>query len=916
MFTTGAGNENGVLNFGDGTSVTGSNNADATYDNWSCNAAGLDSICAIKHIYTKAGTYTATLTSNGNSTVGTATISVGGTSSVGSLTASNPNPIAYSIVSGASTGVTVGSFTLQPSGENVSLQRIGLDLPAQAALPSDITNAYIYQGSTLVGTAVFTSSTIGTCPPSFTGILSGGCYFATTTISSTLVQNAQTNFIIKADIAPIGVGQAGTSGDEVIIGLSDAQGTGVTSGATIHSGSAPTQIGVRIFKSYPTVTLVPLNATNVDFSVGKQPALLRFSVTASQSGPIGLAYLTPTIVANGITFSSVTTYAYTDPNYSQPVSSTVSANGNLGTVNPSSGLTGSFSIPISNGSVPLEIPAGSTYYFQIVGTTASTQGNVSVTATLPGDMAFVPIGSYNGNVGRFGSNANFVWSPNDLKITLFSDNDWTNGFGISGLPLNGISQTRTGAGAGTQTCPAGTSGTYPNCNATVQNPILTFNAVPTSVTSGASAALDWTASYTGLCTVTNVLTGASLDLSHANDNAAINGYSSVSTGPLSQTTTFELKCAPLTGATSGNAVKDLTVSVTPTPSPNVTYTGISGNTVTGTYANLPANAQIVVVNQTSGQAVSGISMSATGSGTISLGNIPSGAFYLRAQDATTGSYLAQSVVFYSSGPSTPNSCPVYQQQLCPAGQILQIGTVTYDANGCQIPHNSCVPANPVPFPTATVPIITSFFATPSSIIAGHSALLTWSASNATSYSVNGTSVGTANSLTVSPTQSTIYVLTASGAQGTSAQQTAVTVTSALPPWGQFFVGQSSAASVTLTINGSGSPAYVTIGSPITASVSPNGVTSCSLPPFGAIGPTTSTYQFPVVSSPPSSTTYTVTCTTAAGTTVSSSVVVYFLPAQDLNIPFNTPTGSAADKNAQVASVLTALELIFRLSWRR
>jgi hypothetical protein len=705
---------NTTIVFGDGTAAGPSADADAQFDNWSCDAAGPSTMCFIKHQYTSAGTYTAKLLGtpigglnnvciagvNCNNffqqTLGTQTITVTSASANtnSSLIATNPNPIQYSITSSGTTGVTVGSFTLQPSGENVNLQQIGLDLPAQQASPSDITRAYVYQGSSLLGTVIFTGSATSNCPPAFTGIQSGGCYFATTTVSSTLSQNTQANFTIKADIAPIGVGQPGTSGDQIVVGLSDAEGSGANSGATIHSGSAPAQVGVRIFKSYPVVTLVPLNSTNVDFSIGKQPALLRFSVTASPNGPIGLAYLTPRIVANGITFSSVTTYAYTDPSYSQPVAGTASSGGNLGTVNPSSGLTGSFSIPISNGSVPLEIPAGQTYYFQIVGNTASTQGNVSVITTLPGDTAYVPVGSYNGNVARFGSNANFVWSPNDLNTSQFADNDWTNGLGIPGLPLNGISQTRTGSG--TQNCPAGTSGTYPNCSATIPNPFLTFSAVPANVPSGASASLDWTASYTGLCTITNTSTGVALDLTHANDNTFAAGYSSVSTGALSQTTIFELRCALLTGATSGYAVKDVTVSVTPIPFPSatVTYTGISGGTVTGTYANIPATSTIIVINQTSGQPVSGIGLLAAGNGTLSLANIPSGAFYLKAV-SSSGAYLAQSVVFYSSGPSpVPFACPVYQQLLCPSGQSLQIGAVTYDTNGCQIPHNSCVPTAP------------------------------------------------------------------------------------------------------------------------------------------------------------------------------------------------------------------------------
>ena len=96
--------------------------------------------------------------------------------------------------------------------------------------------------------------------------------------------------------------------------------------------------------------------------------------------------------------------------------------------------------------------------------------------------------------------------------------------------------------------------------ASVPNPVLSFVVSPAAIPQGSATTLSWTAAYTGLCTITNLSTGAILDLSRSNDNRT-SAYSNVSTGPLSQTTVFELRCAPLMGATGGYAVKDVTVAV-------------------------------------------------------------------------------------------------------------------------------------------------------------------------------------------------------------------------------------------------------------------------------------------------------------------------------------------------------------------
>ncbi|MEO8034538.1 MAG: hypothetical protein ABI837_08895 [Acidobacteriota bacterium] len=82
----------------------------------------------------------------------------------------------------------------------------------------------------------------------------------------------------------------------------------------------------------------------------------------------------------------------------------------------------------------------------------------------------------------------------------------------------------------------------------------------------------------------------------------------------------------------------------------------------------------------------------------------------------------------------------------------------------------------------TVPQINTFSASPASIVAGQSATLSWTTSNATSVSIDG-GVGTqpaSGSITVTPNASTVYTLTATGAGGTATTQATITV-NPVPP---------------------------------------------------------------------------------------------------------------------------------------
>ncbi len=163
--------------------------------------------------------------STGNS--GTQTVAVGGGTLVASTDASSPS---YAIVSGGTTGVTVGAMKFRASSEDMTLTDLGLT--GSSGISSDVSSARIYQGATQVGTVTFTSA----------GLI------ATSTLSTavSLPKDTDVTLTIKADFANI-TGQSGgvsNAGDLVTIVFSSARATGNNSGNTIYATGSTAVAGV------------------------------------------------------------------------------------------------------------------------------------------------------------------------------------------------------------------------------------------------------------------------------------------------------------------------------------------------------------------------------------------------------------------------------------------------------------------------------------------------------------------------------------------------------------------------------------------------------------------------------------------------------------------------------------------------
>ncbi len=385
-----------------------------------------------------AGTWSATGVTSGTSISvsaaggvysGLMTVSTG--SFAVSVDASSPS---YTTVAAGSSGVTGTVVKFRASNEEVSLTKVGLSLTASdgSAAYNDIIQANIYDGATLVGTAYFT----------------GNNETATSTLNSpiTLPKDTDKLLTVKVNLAGIGSAQSGTAGKLLAINPLNAEGNGLSSGTTLRVGASGSSAGFRAFKSYPTVALGSgLSSTGANGNTG----LIRFTVTANSAGPIGLSHLEFSLSTSSVSVVDTNLYVYTDSSYSSPISGQGSA-GLIGSgdVDPNgSGIV--VHAPSSN---PIAIPAGSTYYFELRGTATPGSGatNWSVNTTLKGDSAYptnLTSGYYTATSSALSSSAagnhNFVWSGNSTTTSAFIDVDWANGYGVPGLPSNGLTQSRS-----------------------------------------------------------------------------------------------------------------------------------------------------------------------------------------------------------------------------------------------------------------------------------------------------------------------------------------------------------------------------------------------------------------------------------------------------------------------------------------
>lgn len=406
----------------------------------SCNVSSSASGTFYFYADTTADNYTFTGVTSGNSITETITTSSSGTMTVTTsslaVTFDSSSP-SYSLAAGGTTGVTAGVIKLRATNEAVNLNKLGLKLTNSASSSSaDLTMVKIYAGSNIMttsGAAISAGTLIGTA--TFTG----GNTVATSTFAQTvqLPKDDDATLVIKADIADIGTSQPGVEGHLVAIDPNSAEGTGSASGVTVSVGATAGVAGVRIYNTVPTIALDTVSSTGVSDGV-----LMKFKITADAKGSLGLFKLKFTVATTSMTLSSFRVDAYTDAAYATLVS---------GTFGSATGQFGSTTSTIPSGTIVfnsvtngLQVPAGATYYLKLSASPAAVVSGSSAAVTLQGDSSHAALeGFMASTTGSVIGSSAFVWSPNATTTTGLSGNDWTNGYGVTGLPASGLIQTRS-----------------------------------------------------------------------------------------------------------------------------------------------------------------------------------------------------------------------------------------------------------------------------------------------------------------------------------------------------------------------------------------------------------------------------------------------------------------------------------------
>jgi len=311
-------------------------------------------------------------------------------------------------------------------------------------------------------------------------------------------------------------------------------------------------------------------------------------------------------------------------------------------------------------------------------------------------------------------------------------------------------------------------------------PTATFSAAPTSISAGQSSTLTWTSSNATTVSIDNGV-----------GSQPLNG--SIGVSPAS-TTTYTLTA---TGA-GGTTTKTATVTVVQ-PAPTITFSATPNNIAPGQSSTLVWNTtnatSVNIDNGVGSKPVSGsatvtpaatttYTLTAVGPGgtltspaTVTVSNRPSITFTASPTDIVAGS---SSTLVWAVTNATTISIDNGVGSVAASGStsVSPSGTTQYTITAVGPGGTSLaqVTVNVVALPRIT------FTATPSSIAAGGTSTLSWTASGVNSVTIDH-GVGTLfalGSAPVSPAQTTVYKLTATNIAGTATATATVTVGAPVP----------------------------------------------------------------------------------------------------------------------------------------
>ncbi len=379
-----------------------------------CNLSGASNGATYTWTLISTTQSSATGVTSGNSITPTNSVNNGGTMTVGTPTATftvAPASPSYMLAAANTTGVVMGRVNVRAQNEAMTLNRLALTGGNNDA----ITQAYVYDGATQVGTITFVGAT------------------ATSSLM-TVALPADTDKVleIRADLAPITTGNAPAVEGALVQLNPSAVEINSPSNGTITAAGSGTVAGVRIYKTFPTVSQDAIGTSGA--ADGK---LLRFKVTADSKGSLGISQFTFRISTTSVKVSDIGLYVLDASN--QPVSQSGATSGS-GLVNALVQAT-STNFVIQPATNAIQVPAGNTYTFELRASSVSPDTSTySVTTRLVADTAASP----SSGVTTMGAvSGRTIWSPNATGTTaMVGNNDWTNGYGVLGLSSD-IIQNRT-----------------------------------------------------------------------------------------------------------------------------------------------------------------------------------------------------------------------------------------------------------------------------------------------------------------------------------------------------------------------------------------------------------------------------------------------------------------------------------------
>ncbi len=354
------------------------------------------------------------------------------------------------LIAANTTGNIMTVLKFKATSEQINVTKIRLSLNNASSTVTDLSNVYIYDGSTLLGSGVLgIGSAVGKTANAS----------STFTLSTPLVipANGEKVVTIKADIASISTTETvAVSGHQIAIDYygsavtTDNIATGMSSGAEIVNYSVTTaQTAAFIYKSVPTVSTVALSTNTL---ANGTMDLYKFKVAADAKGDIDLIKFTFTIAtSNPTTGGPITVKDISLVDVTESAEATLNAT----TTNTQFYADGGGVIEIftyvpaatwGTATTTRTVSAGSSRTFALRATLAGTGSGASVTTYLMGDSA-APTSLNSGMItytlAEADAEDDFIWSDvssasHDTTPVGATISDWTNGYLVSGLPSSNL----------------------------------------------------------------------------------------------------------------------------------------------------------------------------------------------------------------------------------------------------------------------------------------------------------------------------------------------------------------------------------------------------------------------------------------------------------------------------------------------